>query len=647
MAGFLRILAISLILCSLAPFAHAGEDWLSITPEELTMTSEPRAPGAPAVYLYRQYDRDNPKFREYFYVRIKILTEEGRKYANVEIPFQKGIGKIKSIQARTIHQDGTVFNFDGSIYEKMIVKSKYVKWLAKTFTLPDVQVGSIIEYRYDRTPDGYYPPLWLLSGDLFTKRARFSFHRNDLGIIEWSWPLGLPPGTSPPTEDHHTIRLECENVPAFEAEDHMPPHDEMKYRVVFTDVLRGQKDPEKFWKAEGKAQYQKVEEFIDKHKVMEKAVAEIIFPSERPEVKLQKIYARTLQIHNSSFERVKTEQETSREKKPEISTVEDVWKSGYGNRWAINWLFLALARAAGLDASPVLISTRDEHFFDRHQLDANLLNASVVAVTLNGQELYLDPGTLFAPFGVLPWYETNVPGLRLDKDGGNWIMTPLPPASESRIERTAALQLTNDGSLEGKVNITFVGMEALWRRLYECNESDQSRETFLENAVKEYISSAIEIQLTNKPDWDTAAPTLVAEFSVKIPGWASTTGRHILFPLGLFGGTEEHIFEHAVRVYPIYFNFPYQNLDDISVTLPVGMQVSDVGDARTVDVKACVYSLTSKNDKNSLRSTRQLTVNLGSVEAKYYAALRNFYQQVRAADQQPVVLSAPATPAQN
>lgn len=73
--------------------AHAGDEWQPITPEDLKMTALPEAPGAPAVYLYRQVDRNdtNRASTEYNYVRVKILTEEGRKYANVEIPFQKKI----------------------------------------------------------------------------------------------------------------------------------------------------------------------------------------------------------------------------------------------------------------------------------------------------------------------------------------------------------------------------------------------------------------------------------------------------------------------------------------------------------------------------------------------------------------------------
>jgi hypothetical protein len=96
------------------------------------------------------------------------LSEEGRKYADIEIPFFKGAGGVRKIQARTIRPDGSVINFDGKIYEKTIVKAKGVKYLAKTFTLPEVQVGSIIEYRYTHDIDPNFVSAWILSDELFT-----------------------------------------------------------------------------------------------------------------------------------------------------------------------------------------------------------------------------------------------------------------------------------------------------------------------------------------------------------------------------------------------------------------------------------------------------------------------------------------------
>ncbi len=107
--------------------SSSADEWLPISPEELKMTGVPEAPGAPAVILYRQVDRDDSNIHtphESNYIRIKIFTEEGRKYADVEIPFVKDSYNIVNIRARTIHPDGSIVNFDGKVYEKELVKGR-------------------------------------------------------------------------------------------------------------------------------------------------------------------------------------------------------------------------------------------------------------------------------------------------------------------------------------------------------------------------------------------------------------------------------------------------------------------------------------------------------------------------------------------
>lgn len=108
-----------------------GAEWLPVTADELQMTREPKAPGAAAIYLYTQVDRDDTDSVTYNYTRLKILTEEGRKYGNVEIPYIKGVDSIKSIEARTIRPDGTIVPFDGTVYDKDIVNSHGTKLLAR------------------------------------------------------------------------------------------------------------------------------------------------------------------------------------------------------------------------------------------------------------------------------------------------------------------------------------------------------------------------------------------------------------------------------------------------------------------------------------------------------------------------------------
>jgi len=175
-----------------------ADEWKPISPGEMTMTSLAEAPGAPAVFLYRQVDRDDSghAMHETNYVRIKVLTEEGRQQANVAIPFEKGKTTVVNVRARTIQPDGKITEFDGKVYEQMVEKTKGVKYLAKTFTLPDVHAGSILEYQftYDFADNWLFHSYWLLSEELFTKRAVFSlkpFNRYPWSV-QWSWPAGCP-----------------------------------------------------------------------------------------------------------------------------------------------------------------------------------------------------------------------------------------------------------------------------------------------------------------------------------------------------------------------------------------------------------------------------------------------------------------------
>ncbi len=164
-SSWLRLLRAALLVICCALFnsrTASGDEWQPVTQDELKMTSLPEAPGAPAVILYKQVDRNDFGIQrgrgagEYNYVRVKIFTEEGRKYANVEIPFLKQRSTISAIRGRTIRPDGTITNFDGKVYEEMVEKTKGEKYLAKKFTLPDVQPGSIIEYHYNIDFEDYY-----------------------------------------------------------------------------------------------------------------------------------------------------------------------------------------------------------------------------------------------------------------------------------------------------------------------------------------------------------------------------------------------------------------------------------------------------------------------------------------------------------
>ena len=626
-----------------------------VSPEELKMTAEPKAPGAAAIILYREVDRDDRGLtaHEDVYLRIKILTEEGRKYGDVEIPFLRQQGNIVNVHARTILPDGTIANFSGKPFDKLIVKARGLKYMAKTFTLPDVQVGCILEYFYtnDFAEHFLFDSHWILSDELFTRSARFSLKPYENTYhpfhLRWSWNK-LPQGTTAPVEaPNHVVTLEAGNIPAFQTEDYMPPENEMKSRVDFIyseDTL--EMDPQKYWKKWAKMQNEQLESFIGKRKAMEEAVSTIVLPGDSPELKLRKLYARVQQIRNTSFEEVKTEQEQKRANEKEPDNVEKIWKKQYGNGQELTWLFLALARAAGFEAYGVWVPDRQNYFFLPEMMDGHRLDANVVMVKVGGKDMFFDPGAEFIPFGLLPWVETAVQGMKLDRDGGSWVVTPLPRSSESGIQRKAELKLSETGDLEGKLFVIYTGLEATDRRVVERLADDADRKKFLEEEVHETIPAACEVELTNQPDWKGVDP-LKAEFGIKVPGWVSGAGRRAFFALGLFSAPEKHLFDHAARVQPIYFQFPFERSDDVSIELPQGWQVSNVPQPQKLDAKAIVYSIEAKKDTSLLHLSRSLNFDVMFLPVENYGNLRRIFQIVRTGDEQQVTLQPGGTAAAN
>jgi len=404
-AGYPAIVVLT-VVAFLSPCSRA-QSFQPVSPEELKMTVEPEVPGAPAIILFREVDRDDNgrNSHEDHYVRIKVLTEAGRDYANMAIEFDKSYENVLNIHARTIRTDGSIQVFDGSVFEKTIVKAKGLQYLAKTFTLPDVQVGSIIEYSYTITLGEHYiySSHWILNDELFTRRARFTLKPFQAKYgklsLRRSWQ-GLPPGSEAKEGPDHVFRMDVENIPGFEVEDFMPPPNEMKGRVDFIyEEQYFERDPDLYWRHVDKDWYDWLEGFVGKRKPMEEAVARIVSPNDPPELKLRKIYDRVQQMRNTSYEIEKTAQEEKRDKEKLAQTVEDVWKRGYGNGKILTWLYLGLIRAAGFEAYGVWVSSRSEYFFNPTTMESAKLNANVVLVKLNGKYLYLDPGAAFTPFG--------------------------------------------------------------------------------------------------------------------------------------------------------------------------------------------------------------------------------------------------------
>lgn len=111
-----------------------------------------------------------------------------------------------------------------------------------------------------------------------------------------------------------------------------------------------------------------------------------------------------------------------------------------------------------------------------------------------------------------------------------------------------------------------------------------------------------------------------------------------MLPAAIFTAAEKGLFEHANRVHPVYFEYPHEKADDVTVELPLGWQVSSVPLAQNQSGQAVGYSLKVEQSPGTLRLTRKLTINVLLVEQKYYTILRSFFQAVRTGDGEQIVV---------
>jgi Domain of Unknown Function with PDB structure (DUF3857) len=300
--------------------APAKDEWLPIPPEDLALKDNPASPGAHAMILYRESSIDAAQAAFHESVRIKIFTQEGTRAGDIEIPFLKGSDNIEEIRARTIHPDGSIVNFEGQSFEKEVVKASGYKFLAKTFTLPDVQPGSIVEYKFRDQYNTNYKFLnftWNISSYLFTREGHFSSKPNPYAFFGFSFrQYGLSAGPHPEEQKDKTYTLVVHDVKGIEDEAYMPPENALRMRVKFfykTSVDPVGETTEQFWNRMGKFWNEQMEKFIDKKKGLESDLGATVTSGDAPEVKLRKIYARVQKIRNLAFEQRKTKKEMKEE----------------------------------------------------------------------------------------------------------------------------------------------------------------------------------------------------------------------------------------------------------------------------------------------------------------------------------------------
>jgi Domain of Unknown Function with PDB structure (DUF3857)/Transglutaminase-like superfamily len=626
------------------------------TKEELQMTSDPKAPGAAAVYLNFAEDTDDANHSYTLYDRIKVLTEKGKELATVVIPYAHGVDRVAGVEGRTIHSDGTIIPLTAKPADLMDFKAGKFQVNTIAFTLPSVKVGSILEYRVTiRTPESKISkPTWEIQQTYFVHKAHFSFLRfvgpggyitDESGetLNRCMYVTRLPAGSSVAYDKSNGVySLDLTDVPAVPDEEWMPPLNVFKFRVAF--YYTNATSIRSFWEESGKQWATEVHKFTDPTGGLRKITASLVAPSDSEERKAQELYAAVQKLDNTDFSRTKSHAERKKEKLKDIRNAEDVWKQQSGSANDLALLYVALARAAGLQVWPMQVVDRNRAIFDAEYLSSSQLDDYLAVVVIDGKDVYLDPGQKMCPFGSLHWKHNLASGFRLAANATVLAMTPAITYQEAVVQRIADLTIDPEGNVTGTLRVVMSGPQALyWRQLALQNDPDEVKKQFNES-MRAYVPDGVQAdfdQFLALEDYNSKLVG-IGKVSGKI---GTATGKHFFLPGLFFESRAKHPFvAEEKRLTPVDVQYAKLEQDDVAYHLPPGFTVESLVQPTSISwPNRAMLKISSDAKGGNVEVTRAMAYNFAVIGPTDYPELHDFFQKVATADQQQIALGrAPA-----
>lgn len=650
--SFLLVLVIACLGVFLAQPSFAGDDWRAIDPTELAMKSPAVEKDADAEALFWEVRLDDSLVEEFSlknYIRIKIFTERGKEsQSKVDLPYA-GSTRIKDIAARVIEPDGTIVELKkDDIVDRTIIKTSGVKIKAKSFALPKVELGSIIEYRWREVIPG---------GSANKLRIQFQREIPVANVTYYLKPyqgMGYLPfrlGDTKFVKDRDGFfKFGATNIPAFREEPKAPPENALRSWIFLFFANDTKMTPDKYWTDYGKRLYDGTKDLMKADGEVKSAIANIVGDATDPQEKLRRIYdfCRT-KIKNTSDD-ASGLSDDEREKLKDNKSPGDTLKRGQGTGSDIDFLFAALTKAAGFDTRLALSGNRDDMFFKR-DLFANsyFLGSSFIAVKMGDDWQFFSPAEMYTEFGMLGWPEENQEALVLDPKEPFWLGTPLSGPEKSVEKRTGQFRLLEDGTLEGDVKIEYSGHLGFDKKEYNDDDSPTQREETLKEGVKKRLSTAelSDIKIENVTD---PLKPFTYTYHVRIPGYAQRTGKRLFLQPNFFTHGAGPLFVSATRQYDVYFHYPWSEKEHIVIALPAGFTLdnADAPASITTDMthQICANKIKIASDGQMIVYDRDFFFGGGQsilFPVRSYAGIKQLFDMISQSNEHTITLKQSAT----
>lgn len=664
----LLILILQLIVTSLAAQNYK---FGKVSVEELEEISNPNDSTANATILFSkenihyEYTRDRGFFKiKEIHKRIKIYNQNGLKWASKEIPMYNENNSTKDV---LLSLKGVTYNLSsGKIMTSKLGKDgvfeeKTNKYWSKTkFTFSNVKAGSVVEYKYRissplsmlmddaqlqelipvkkleyqaRIPEfynfkTYYNPQSLLKPEILTSSKKKNIH---VTWTEQDWSLGGQRNKYEQNIEYKekTYSVNEQNIPSLKKEVYVSNLNnyrsklsfelastksfDMKFKSYSSDwssITKVIYDNQFFGGQLDKVSYFKndIDSFLSKGTNMNNKVS-AIFDFIKTRVKW------------NGFNGVYSNE-----------GVRKAYTNGEGNVADLNLMLIAILRYAGINANPILISTKSNGI----PLFANRqgFNYVICGVEQKNKVLLLDATENFTSANILPKRALNWQG-RIVREHGSSSWVSLFPNKNSISTTMISANLTDELVFKGKLRKQSTGYLA-----YNYRKNNSGLVT--EDLIKRLSKNKGEIDISNleiKNESQLAKP-IIQSYNFLYEDGVDQIGSEVYINPLLFLQSTENIFNQKARKYDIDYNFPRTNKIIVNLKLGSGYKIKSI----PKNIKLAMsdelgeYNYLVRVNGNDIQISQELKINSPIVPAVYYDGLRDTYKKMIEKNAEKIVL---------
>lgn len=639
-----------LILLALLPGCAGNQHWATkIQWQDFTLDQTPTQsdyPDASAVVLlnegkFNAAARKNTPLSVFKQKTIvKILNAEGKKYANIAIPYSSQ-SKVLNIKARTISPNGkiTVLKkeniYDVNLYPNFVL---YSDIRAKTFTFPAVDTGSILEYSFTKEINSItYWNNWVFQRSIPTQISRFSLK------IPSSWEyqaqtyfVDIEPAVKKLISlKKNQYMWEMRNIPEFIPEPSMPATSRRLQRIEFSPAFI------KDWQGIGNWYHNLADERMEPDPALQAFTDALLAGLTDEKSKLerifnfvqQKIRYVSISIGIGSYQ-------------PHFAA--DIFENRYGDCKDMTTLIVAMARAAGLSAWPALISTYQNGAVDTLLVSQAQFNHAIACAQLpDSQLVWMDGTDKNCAFGKLPWYDQGCQVLLVQElDQAKFIKTPVCSGDQNVLRREWVLDLQKNGALTGTADFFYNGvLQQVERRLLK-KIHPQLREQYFASRLIEMCPSAV-MDSFKIANLENIKPALSLHFHFQVPDFVvPSQGKFILDGTILPQQTYTAFFPTKKRQFPVSLKFLEKNVDFITLHLPDQAEISYLPKEHLLFNEMGEYEIRYSLNENSLMFYRKFATKKQIIPVAEYADWRQFLQKAALCDRDKIIIN-PTQPKEN